>query len=1375
MASQLESSVVRIYANSGKVIGAGFLVSPQQVLTCAHVVAFALGIRADSTEMPSAEVSLDFPRVAPGRKLKAKVIFWLPVNPQESVEDIAALELTSPLPEAVRPSRLVTAEDLWGHGFRVLGFPEGKSNGAWASGTFRGGIANGWVQLEDIKQSGYRLEEGFSGAPVWDEELQGVAGMAVAAEKQRVEAKAAFIIPASILVSAWDVLRERAIPPCPYRGLFAFREEDARFFFGREVFAERLVAAVARQSLVAVVGASGSGKSSVVFAGLVPRLRQQGNWLIESFRPKANPIDELAAVLVRLREPNESKVRQDIDAGDLAKQLREGSLTVGTLASRILEENSSASGLLLIVDQFEELYTLCRESREQQQFLDLLLAATNQTRNLTLVLTLRADFFGYALSYRPFADALQNADVKLGPMNPEELRQIVEEPAKLLGVRIEAGLTERILQAVQASPGNLPLLEFALTQLWEKQERGQLTHEAYEDIGGVEKALANHAETIYERMDDADKERARQIFIQLVRPGEGTEDTRRLATKAELSEDNWELVKELADARLVVTNRNGEGRETVEVVHEALISHWGKLRQWMEVDREFRVWQERLRVALSQWDEAQQNDGALLHGVALGEAETRLKERESDLGSVERKFIRKSLGLRDREKQKREREQRQTVIGLTGLSVVSLILAGIALLGWRQAVVNEKNAQLQALSRRAELLISENQFEALLENFRVGKKLQQELKSPFSSFLPIKTDTKIQVIAALHEIVTMAKTEVMEVNHLEQRGDRGKGVYGVNSISFSPDSQLLAAARDDGTIQLWRRDGSLIKTVKEEDGTSTNSVSFSPDGQLFASASQDGTIQLWRRDGTLFKSFKSHQGEVTEISFHPNGPIIATAGKDDSLPIRDPQESTSISSREMESGEFSAGSIGEGYSIKLWNLDGTVYAKPIQGHKDRITSVSFHQDGQTLASASGDKTVRLWKLDGTEVRNLTEHTDAVNSVRFSYDGQILASASSDNMVKLWNLDGELIQTLKGHSWEVKDMSFSPDGKILASASWDNQIKFWNLDVSDKPVIETQTKVSTATLSPNSETIAIANTETFNIEIWNLEGILINTLTGNKERISSLSFSPNGQLIVSGDWDKTIRLWDVEGEGVLFQVLKGHKAPISSVSFSPDGQLFASGSLDKTITLWRVSNDSKLFQFFLQYSSDIDEVNRIAFSPDSQSIISASKDNIIRFWKLDGTEPKLLPEDFQVTDLSFSPNKKLLAFSSSDSTVRLWNGKILRTLYGHQDRVNSVSWRSDSLVIVTGGEDGAVKLWSIETGEFKTLEGIEHSAAVLSASFIPHSSQLVSIDRDGKIIMWNLDLDELLENSCELVDNYLKTNPNVDKRDRDLCDSINKVT
>lgn len=421
-------------------------------------------------------------------------------------------------------------------------------------------------------------------------------------------------------------LKLGGIPPCPYRGLFAFREEDAQLFFGREQFTINLVMAVKKKPLVAVIGSSGSGKSSVVFAGLIPQLRQDTlvEWQIVWFRPLNNPIAALAAALAPLysrRETNptdthESHTHQMAER-DLTMALQQDESALYKTIEDLIQQNVGTR-LLLIVDQFEELYTLCPES-ERQPFLNGLLKAVRLAPAFTLVMTLRADFYGYALSDRTLSDALQGAILNLGPMNREELRQAIERPAMRMEVKLEKELTDELIYTVKDQPGHLPLLEFALTQLWVKQQDGLLTHQAYEEIGGVEKALANHAEAVYAQLNETDRNRAQQVFMQLVRLGEGGEATRRLATRSEVKEDNWDLVISLASSRLVVTNRNeSTHEETVEIVHEALIKNWGRLESWMQIDGEFRRAQEQLRSAIRQWESSGKDEGGFIKGKTLG-------------------------------------------------------------------------------------------------------------------------------------------------------------------------------------------------------------------------------------------------------------------------------------------------------------------------------------------------------------------------------------------------------------------------------------------------------------------------------------------------------------------------------------------------------------------------------------------------------------------------------------------------------------------------------------------------------------------------------------------------------------------------------------
>ncbi|VAW34605.1 High-affnity carbon uptake protein Hat/HatR [hydrothermal vent metagenome] len=474
--------------------------------------------------------------------------------------------------------------------------------------------------------------------------------------------------------------------PCPYRGLFAFREEDKHLFFGREAFTEMLTEFVLARRLTAVIGSSGSGKSSVVFAGLIPALRQQGNWLVVTFRPGERPFHALAAVLMPHLDPMLSKVDQLAETKNLANRLQAGELALADILPDILAQQAANTRLLLIADQFEELYTLCPDGDTRHRFLDLLLDNEGGHKalpyNFHTVLTLRADFMGQALAYPPLVAALQNNDIKLGPMTPNELRRAIAEPAKRATVQLEDGLIDRILDDMGTDGRNLPLLEFALTELWQQQNGHQLSHTAYERIGQVRGALARHADTIYDSLTAAEQAQAERIFVQLVHPGAGAEDTRRLATKAEIGKANWPLVQKLAgsDTRLLVADQDDSGKNSAEVIHEALIQHWQRLQSWMDTHRDFRAWQERLRNDLDFWVKNNQREGFLLSGGPLFLAKEQLKNHSPKINRLEKSYILKSIQS-DRKIQKEKLAQLQrlrTVSRITPIISASINLNQIS-------------------------------------------------------------------------------------------------------------------------------------------------------------------------------------------------------------------------------------------------------------------------------------------------------------------------------------------------------------------------------------------------------------------------------------------------------------------------------------------------------------------------------------------------------------------------------------------------------------------------------------------------------------------------------------------------------------------------
>jgi len=1204
------------------------------------------------------------------------------------------------------------------------------------------------------------------------------------------------VICQNLAVEPLTWLQLGGMAPCPYRGLFAFQEKDAPFFFGREQITQDLLVAVKQKPLVAVVGASGSGKSSLIFAGLVPCLRQElGNrnliqqdsssLYLVSFRPSNNPFEALAiglaqcpaiAQLISLRLSQidrnlvllEEQLAPSISL-ELERLLRKDDQGLSDLIQWIRQENSGVR-LILIADQFEELYTLCSET-EQKTFLDTILNAVKSAPAFTVILTLRADFCGYALAYRPLSDALQGAIQFLGPMNHEELQNAIAKPAAKLQVKLEEGLIQKLIHAMNEQAGRLPLLEFALTELWSTQREGWLTHQAYDQIGGVEEALANHAELVYSQLNKEDQLRSQKVFIQLVQPGIGTDDSRRFATQDDVQPENWDLVMRLASSRLVVTNHNeSTGEETVEIVHEALIRGWKRLRNWMQLDREFRLWQEQLRINRIQWERSNQDEGALLRGKPLTDAEYWYLNRPDELSSSDHQFIQQGTALRDRDLQSQKRSRHLAISGLTGGLVGALILAGVAFGQWQ----NSARSEIKAINASSEaLFVSNNKLDALIEAIRAQK------KSKLTG--GIDAETKTQVDFDLQQAVY----GVLEYNRLSLHRDE------VKSVTFSPDGNMIASGGGDKSIKLWKPDGTLIATINghsdkiwqivfSADGQTIASVSkdktiklwriepgtvptlittlvghhhdvrgvaFSPDGQMLASASDDKTVKLWKRDGTLIKTLPGHTGVINGVAFSPDGQMLASASDDK--------------------------------TVKLWKRDGTLITT-LAGHTDIVNGLAFSPDGQILASASWDKTIKLWKLETgkmpTLLTTLTGHSEVVYGVAFSPDSQTLASGSWDKTVKLWKRDGTPITTLNGHSDRVWGIAFSPDGENLASASGDKTVKLWKLKSSLLTRLTGHSAVVIGVaFSPDGQTIA-STSDDKTIKLWKRDGTLIATLNGHTAQVYGVAFSPDGQRLASVSADNTVKLWNLGlRKPQLLATLRGHQAVVWGVAFSPDDQTVASAAWDNTVKLWNVGQ--KTPQLLATLRGHQAAIFGVAFSPDSKTLASASADNTVKLWRVKPAQMPVLRRTLtghtaQIYSVAFSPDGQTIASASADNTIEFWkpDGTVLRTLKGHSAVVYSIAFSPDGQTIASASWDKTIKLWKLDGTLLTTLNG--YSGRFWGIAFSPDGQTIVSANEDKTIILWNkervLTLNPLMY-GCNWVHDYLKTNPNVKEGDRHLCD------
>ena len=1141
----------------------------------------------------------------------------------------------------------------------------------------------------------------------------------------------------------------------PYKGLESFEKKDSNLFFGRKTLIQKLCEFVTENSLTVVLGLSGSGKSSLVKAGLIPALESvEGNeqnsqqqWqILKPIRPEDAPFSALNIALTEQNLPKVAKPGEALGQGTLAESLE------------VWRQRHPGSKLLLVIDQSEELITLCRDDREREDFLRSLteaLASENLSDQLRIVLTLRSDFepqIRDAIEHTHWQEAWQDGRFVVTQMNRQELQEAIEEPAAARALFFESPkLINQLIDEVIQMPGALPLLSFTLSELYlmylkaeEKEERSDrtITEADYKTLGGVTLSLTKRADQEYKALVDEDpayERTIRNITLRMVAMSRG-ELARRQVPLSELEypepEENnrvEEVRRRFVEARLTVEGLDASGNKYVEPAHDELVRGWTKLRNWIDKAPESLSLQQHLTLtaAANDWKEKEQANYLWNSNPYLALLEKVVNSNNSWLNQLETDFVKSSIHKRDEELIETEKQI---------ISVFS--------------------------SNSKDFLASDQHLEAIVEAVKAGKKLKQ-LQNQYSFW----TDAALnaQVRATLSQVVYGMRERNRWLGYCNW----------ATSISFRPDGQMLVSA-SEYTIKLWSLEGKELQTIQGH--SHVTSVGFSPDGQMLASASGDGTIKLWSRDGKEIRTLYGHSDWVTTISFSRDGQMLASASHDqtirlwslDGKELRTIQGHSYVTSVSISrDGQMLASASHD--AIKLWSRDGKEL-RTLNEPDNWFNSISFSPDGQMLASASGKGTIKLWSLDGKELRTLNGHIKEVTSVSFSPNGQMLASVSRDGTIKLWSLDGKELGTLHGHSNWVNSISFSPDGQMLASASSDQTIRLWSLNRNPLRTLPHSNAVTSISFSPNGQMLASGSCDG-TIKLWSRDGKEIRTLYGHSDRVTSISFSPDGQMLASASDDDTIKLWSLDGKEL--RTLKwqsdwGYSTGVDSASFSPNGQMLAA-AVNEGTAFW--SLDGNQIMTLHGHGAPVAD---ISFSRDGQMLASAGFDNKINLWKLNNIDTlnvqkpwKDLPGHIEeVTSVSFSPDGQMLASAGLDKIINIWScdGNKIAKLTGHTDGVTSISFSPDSKMLVSASHDQTIKLWSWDGKVIGTLK--EHSDAVNSISFSPDGKILASASDDGTVLLWNLELDDLLVFGCNLVCDYLK-NPsaNLHESDRDLCDNI----